>query len=282
MTAPPRDPAVDAQRGGPSDAGPGPAVLTLRDVTVTYGGRVAVDRVSLTVEPGGWTALVGPNGAGKTSLLHAITGAVPCRGALAVGSEDLMALPPRMRARRVALVPQRPVIPTDMSVADYVLLGRTAHLPYLGVETATDRRVVAETLERLDLRGLARRPVSKLSGGEQQRVVLARALVQQTPVLLLDEPTSALDIGHRQQVLELVDALRRESLLTVFAAMHDLTLAAQYAQRLVLLDGGRIAAGGAPREVLTAERVAAHFGADVHVLDLPDGGLAVVPARTRG
>jgi iron complex transport system ATP-binding protein len=235
--------------------------------------------VSVTVAPGGWTALIGPNGAGKTSLLHALTGAVPSRGTLAVGQDDLATLRSRERARRIALVPQQPVIPPTMPVTDYVLLGRTAHLPYLGVEGADDRRIVAETLERLDLGGLALRRMSELSGGEQQRVVLARALAQQTPVLLLDEPTSALDIGHRQQVLELVDELRRESLLTVFAAMHDLTLAAQYAERLVLLDGGRVAATGAPREVLTSDRVAAHFGADVHVLELPDGGMALVPAR---
>jgi iron complex transport system ATP-binding protein len=253
----------------------------MRDVTVRYGRRVAVDGVSVTVTPGGWTALIGPNGAGKTSLLHALTGVVPCEGTLAVGEDDLAALRPRERARMVALVPQRPVIPAAMSVADYVLLGRTAHLPYLGLEGADDRRIAAETLERLDLRDLSRRRVSTLSGGEQQRVVLARALAQQTPVLLLDEPTSALDIGHRQQVLELVDELRRECLLTVFAAMHDLTLAAQYAEHLVLLDRGRSAATGAPREVLTVDRVATHFGADVHVLDLPDGGLALVPARTR-
>jgi iron complex transport system ATP-binding protein len=168
-----------------------------------------------------------------------------------------------------------------MAVSDYVLLGRTAHLPYLGVESARDRQIAADTLARLDLGALAARAVSTLSGGEQQRVVLARALVQHTPVLLLDEPTAALDIGHRQQVLELVDTLRRDCRLTVLAAMHDLTLAAQYADHLVLLDHGRVAAAGAPREVLTAERVATHFGADVHVLTTPDGGLALVPARGR-
>jgi iron complex transport system ATP-binding protein len=270
-----------AAREAHLDGGHGPAVLTLRDVTVGYGELVAVDRVSVTVSPGEWTALVGPNGAGKTSLLHAVTGAVSSRGTLTVGDDDLASLPARARARRVALVPQRPVIPDAMPVSDYVLLGRTAHLPYLGVEGAGDRRVVAETLARLDLRGLAGRAVAALSGGEQQRVVLARALAQQTPVLLLDEPTSALDIGHRQQVLELVDALRRECHLTVFAAMHDLTLAAQYADRLILLDHGRIVVAGAPREVLTADRIAAHFGADVHVIDTPDGGLALVPARIR-
>jgi iron complex transport system ATP-binding protein len=257
------------------------AALTLRDVTVRYGAYVALDEVSLTVVPGQWTALIGPNGAGKTSLLHAITGAVACHGTIAVGDDHLTTLHARARARRVALVPQRPVMPDAMTVADYVLLGRTAHLSYLGVEGTRDRQVVAETLERLGLRALAGRAVSTLSGGEQQRVVLARALAQQTPVLLLDEPTSALDIGHRQQVLQLVDVLRRECLLTVLAAMHDLTLAAQYADHLVLLDRARIAARGTPRDVLTAERVAAHFDADVHVLDTPDGGLALVPARPR-
>jgi iron complex transport system ATP-binding protein len=255
--------------------------LTLDRVSARYGEQVAVDAVSLTVAPGTWTALIGPNGAGKTSLLHAITGAVPCDGSITFGDEHLPTLATRARAQRVALVPQRPVIPDAMTVRDYVLLGRTAHLPYLGVEGTGDRQIVAETLERLRLTALAGRPVATLSGGEQQRVVLARALAQQTPVLLLDEPTSALDIGHRQQVLELVDVLRRERLLTVLAAMHDLTLAAQYADHLVLMDQGRIAAAGTPREVLTAERVTAHFAARVHVLDMPDGGLALVPARPR-
>lgn len=255
--------------------------LTLDHVTVRYGNQVALDDVSLTVAAGTWTALIGPNGAGKTSLLHAITGAVPCRGSITLGDDHLTMLATRPRAQRVALVPQRPVIPDAMTVRDYVLLGRTAHLPYLGVESTGDRQIVAETLARLNLTEFAERPVATLSGGEQQRVVLARALAQQTPVLLLDEPTSALDIGHRQQVLELVDLLRRERLLTVLAAMHDLTLAAQYADHLVLVDQGRIAAAGAPHEVLTAERVTAHFAAQVHVLDTPDGGLALVPARQR-
>ena len=263
-------------------AGHGPVPLSLRDVSVRYGDSTVVDRVSLTVPAGRWCAILGPNGAGKTSLLHAITGAVTGSGSVLVGDgERLAALRPRERARRVALVPQRPVIPAAMAVADYVLLGRTAHLSYLGVEGEADRRIVAETLARLDLEGLATRAVATLSGGEQQRVVLARALVQQTPVLLLDEPTSALDIGHRQQVLELVDTLRRDHDLTVLAAMHDLTLAAQFADDLVLLDAGRVVAGGTPREVLTVERVAAHFGADVHLLQTPTGDLAVVPARRR-
>jgi iron complex transport system ATP-binding protein len=259
----------------------GPADLAVTGVRVAYGDRTAVDGVTLRVPTGGWTALIGPNGAGKTSLLHAVSGAVPATGTVAVGGADLAGVRPRRRARHVALVPQRPVIPEAMTVFDYVLLGRTAHLSYLAVESAADLQVVSDVLDRLDVTAFSGRAVQALSGGEQQRVVLARALAQQTPVLLLDEPTSALDIGHRQHVLDLVDRLRRECELTVLAAMHDLTLAAQYADRLVLLDGGRVAAEGVATDVLTRQRIADHFDADVHVLIAPDGGIGLVPARTR-
>ncbi|CAN5789042.1 ABC transporter ATP-binding protein [soil metagenome] len=262
--------------GHPAD---GPAALAVHGLHVSYGDHAVVDGVSLTVDAGRWTALIGPNGAGKTSLLHAVTGSEPATGRVTVGGDDLLAASPRRRARRVALVPQRPVIPEQMTVTDYVLLGRTAHLPYLGVESGSDLQTAADTLARLDLSAFARRPVQTLSGGEQQRVVLARALTQQTPVLLLDEPTAALDIGHRQQVLELVDTLRSECELTVLAAMHDLTMAAQYADHLVLLAAGRIVAEGTPAQVLTRERIAEHFDADVHVVTAPDGGLALIPAR---
>ncbi len=272
--------AAGARRPGGGHPVDGPAPLTLRDVRVAYGDHRAVDGVSLGVPAGAWTAVVGPNGAGKTSLLHAVTGGVDATGAVEVGGRDLTGLPPRARARLVALVPQRPVIPASMTVLDYVLLGRTAHLGYLAVEGPTDLRVAADTLDDLGLTAFARRPVQTLSGGEQQRTVLARALAQQTPVLLLDEPTSALDIGHRQQVLELVDRLRRECRLTVLAAMHDLTLAAQYADRLVLVVDGRVVSEGTPAEVLTRRRIAEHFHAEVHVLSTPDGGLALVPARS--
>jgi len=260
----------------------GPAGLSVRDLTVRYGAHVAVDAVSLDVAAGQWIALIGPNGAGKTSLLHAITGAVPCDGTLSIGDEQrLQTLPPRRRARRVALVPQQPLIPEAIAVFDYTLLGRTTHLPYLGVEGTRDRQIVADTLDHLGLLDLAGRAVHTLSGGEQQRVVLARALVQQTPVLLLDEPTSALDIGHRQQVLELVDRLRRDDHLTVLAAMHDLILAAQYADGLVLMDAGCVVAAGSAADVLTRDRIARHYSADVQVLSTPDGAVAPVPVRRR-
>ena len=162
-----------------------------------------------------------------------------------------------------------------MLVADYVLLGRTPHRSVFSAETATDRRIAAEVLDRLDLGGFGDRAVQSLSGGERQRALLARALAQQTSVLLLDEPTTALDLGHQQDVLELVNALQRERRLTVIATLHDLTLAARYGDRVAVLADGRIMQCGPPRQVLTAEIIAEQFGAQVRVLDDPDGPVIV-------
>jgi iron complex transport system ATP-binding protein len=141
---------------------------------------------------------------------------------------------------------------------------------------------VDSALEQLDLRPLARRRVDSLSGGERQRATLARALAQEAPLLLVDEPTASLDVGRQQQVLELVDGLRAQRGLTVFSTMHDLTLAGQYADRLLLLDGGRLVAGGLAADVLTGSLIAEHYGADVDVLGEAGSGFVVVPVRRRG
>jgi iron complex transport system ATP-binding protein len=187
----------------------------------------------------------------------------------------------RDRARVVAYVPQTPLVPDGMRVTDYVLLGRTPYIGYLGREGRHDRTVVGEVLEQLDLLSFRNRPVGSLSGGERQRVFVARALAQQAPLLLLDEPTSALDVGHQQQVLDLVDDLRRDHNLTVVAAMHDLTLAGQFADRLVLLDRGRAVASGAAKAVLTERTIREHYGASVRILDDGEGGVVVIPTRRR-
>jgi iron complex transport system ATP-binding protein len=185
----------------------------------------------------------------------------------------------RELARRVALVPQTPIVPLLATVTDYVLLGRTPHTGALGREGTADRAAVAEVLERLDLVELAGRALSTLSGGELQRAVLARALAQGAQVLLLDEPTSALDIGHQQDVLELVATQRDTGGLTVVSAMHDLTLAGQYADRMLLLSSGRAVAAGTPAEVLRADTIAEHYNASVRLVDDGRGGIAVIPAR---
>ncbi|MFC9787541.1 ABC transporter ATP-binding protein [Rhodococcus sp. NPDC127528] len=243
---------------------------------VERGGVDVLDGVDLVVRQGEWVAVVGPNGAGKTTLLHALAGLVPFVGTVSVAGHDPGRAARRAMSRAVALMPQRPVVPDGVSVADLVALGRTPHLPRFGTETGRDREVVEAVIERLDLSGLSHRPAAELSGGELQRVVLARALAQQPRVLLLDEPTSALDIGHQQQVLDLVQSLRAADGITVVAAMHDLTLAGQYGRRVVLLDGGRVVADGSPREVLRADRINEVYGARVEVLDRP-GGPVVLP-----
>jgi iron complex transport system ATP-binding protein len=168
-----------------------------------------------------------------------------------------------------------------MTVSEYVLLGRTPHLGLLAHESRRDLLAAEQALTRLDLAAYSDRPLGTLSGGERQRAVVARALAQEASVILLDEPTAALDIGHQQQAFELLDGLRAESGLTLVAAMHDLTLAAQYADRVVMLERGRVVADGAPREVLTEESLARYFDASVRVIPV-DEGLAIVPARSRG
>lgn len=256
--------------------------ITAHGVGVRYDGRVALEGVDLAVAAGEWVALVGPNGAGKTSLLRALAGTVPSSGTVAVGGRPRRGMPRRRWARLVAAVAQHPVLPAAMTAAEYVLLGRTPHLGYLAAEGAADVAAALSALERLDAGALASRPLGSLSGGERQRVVLARALAQDPEVLLLDEPTASLDIGHQQQVLDLVEGLRRERGIAVVAALHDLTLAAQYADRLVLLDGGRVVADGAAAAVLTPEALARFSGARVTLLRGPAGEMVVAPRRSTG
>ena len=247
-------------------------------LSVERDGVPILHGVDLAVPAGGWVSLVGPNGSGKTTLLYALAGLIPSTGGIDVAGVQPGRTARRSVARVVALMPQRPVVPEGVTVRELVRLGRTPHIPRFGDDSARDRDVVDHVLDRLGLHGLASRLATTLSGGELQRVVLGRSLAQEPRVLLLDEPTSALDIGHQQQVLDLVDSLRREVGLTVVAAMHDLTSAAQYGERLVLLDRGRIVADGRPDEVLTADRVSQVYGARVEVLDRPDGR-AVLPLR---
>ena len=255
------------------------SAIELRGVWVDLDGRPVLRGLDLVVPGGARLGLIGPNGSGKTTLLRTVAGLVPHRGELRVGDAPPGSLSRRELARRIALVPQNPAVPAGITVADYVLLGRTPYIPYLGTESRRDLAIVAQVLDQLDLAAFAARRLDSLSGGERQRAVLARALAQQAPVLLLDEPTTGLDVGHQQQVLELVDALRERLDLTVVSAMHDLTLAGQFADQLVLLDGGRVAAAGPVREVLTEQVIGRHYHASVRVLEEPGGGIVVVPVR---
>lgn len=252
--------------------------VSCRRLSAERGGVEVLHAVDLSVTAGSWVSLVGPNGSGKTTLLHCMAGLVRASGDLQVAGISPGRAGRRAVARAVALMPQRPVVPEGVTVHELIRLGRTPHIRRFGSETTRDLEVVDRVVERLELQSFVSRSATELSGGELQRVVLARALAQQPQVLLLDEPTSALDIGHQQQVLELVDSMRDEVDITVIAAMHDLTSAAQYGERLVLLDHGRIVADGPPEEVLSVERIASVYGATVEVLDRP-AGRAVLPLR---
>ncbi len=253
-------------------------------VTVRIGEVPIVDAVSVDVEPGGWLALLGPNGAGKTTFLRAVAGLVRRDGGtVRIGTGpglDPATAGRRATAQQVAFVDQRPVLPPGMSVADYVLLGRTPHISALRMESAEDLDTVDDAMRRLDVSRFADRDVLTLSGGEAQRVVLARAIAQRSPVLILDEPTSALDLAHQQHVLELVDELRRERALTVLSSLHDLSVASQFARSFLLLACGQVVASGTRDEVLDAELLGRTFGAPVRVLDDGEGGIVVVPLRS--
>lgn len=247
-------------------------MISWSGVEVAYDGRRVLGPIDIAVGDGQWLGLIGPNGAGKTSLLKTAVGVVAHEGSVTFGGHE------RRRGLDAAWMPQRPQLPDEMGVADYVMLGRTPHLGYLAAESKHDVETVYAALERLDLSDFARRPLGTLSGGEAQRAVLARALAQEAPVLLLDEPTASLDVGHAVEVLDVIDELRREKGLTVVTAAHDLTLAGRYAERLVLISSGLIVAAGSPGEVLTEANLRAHYGAGIRIIDDREGPI-VVPMR---
>ena len=255
-------------------------MISARSVGVTLGGTRVVDGVSLEVAAGEWATLIGPNGAGKSTLLRAIAGLVPFEGSIELDGAPVGSLGRRRLGRGLAFVPQSPLLPPALTVGEYVLLGRTPHIGTFGAEGPRDLDAADLALDLLELTHFARRPLGTLSGGEQQRAVLARALAQEAPLLLLDEPTTALDIGRQLQALELVADLRSRVGLTVLSAMHELTLAAQYADRLLLLSGGALVAEGPPADIVTEELISAHYGARVRVFR--DGGAPVAVAPRRG
>lgn len=255
------------------------SALTVTGLEVEIGGSTLVEGFDLTVEPGEWVGIIGPNGAGKTTILRSIAGLIPSGGSIVIGGIAGNLLTRADRARMVGMVPQRPEIPPGLRVIDYVLLGRAPHLRYLQMPGGSDVEAALRATTDMQVDALAGRMVASLSGGELQRVVLARALAQAAPLLLLDEPTASLDVGHAQQVLTRVDELRRTQGLTVVSAIHDLTLAAQFCDRLVLVAGGHIVATGPAGTVLTESSIFAHYGARVRVLADGSGGVVVIPVR---
>ncbi len=238
------------------------AICSARGIGVTL-RQPALNNISLVCQAGGWLGIIGPNGSGKTTLLRVLAGLMrPDRGHARIAQQDVWQLPPRSRARQIAYIPQSPTIPPGMKVLDYVLLGRTAHFGASFSASSADLAIAHDTLARLAAAKFADVPVDQISGGERQRVIIARALAQQARLLLMDEPTAALDLGQQLEVLELIDRLREEQGLAVIVAMHDLSLAGQFVDELLLLSDGETVAQGTPREVLTEQNLQRYYGLD--------------------
>jgi len=250
-------------------------------LSVNVGSKALVRNVTIEIAAGSWCTVVGPNGAGKTTLVEAIAGLRrPSSGSVSISGSSLTAMNERERARTIALVPQHPVIPSGMSVYDYVALGR---VPYHGLfhsASAGDKRVVESVLDRMSLGDFRDRDVFTLSGGERQRMVLGRALAQSTMVIVLDEPTTGLDLRHQMDLLELLKSEVAECNLTVIATLHDLTLAGQFADRLVLLDSGEVVLDGVSAQVIRSDELAVRYGMKLRVVDV-DGSDVVVPVRNQ-
>jgi iron complex transport system ATP-binding protein len=251
--------------------------LAIRGLTVAYGEQVALSNVSLTLQPGEVVALIGPNGAGKSTLINAVSGILPIRsGKVLYGDQELLHLTNAQRARILGVVPQARQLGGAFTVAQTVMLGRTAYMGWLGRETESDRGAVQLALEQTNLEDFKERNIASLSGGEHQRVLLARALAQSTPVMLLDEPTNHLDMQHQADLLALVRKLTREKQLAVVMALHDLNLVSFFADRIALLVGGKLEVVGTPQEVITQERISGAYQTPVEIIYHPETGAPII------
>jgi len=258
-------------------------MLSIDNVTIRYEARTVLRNVSLDVNAGEVLALIGPNGVGKSTLLRACSGTLkPIDGRITIDGQDVHRLRVEDRAKLMAVVPQATRLPESFSVFETVLMGRTPYLGWLGRESDKDRTAVQAALDRTCTSELADRPIGELSGGEQQRVMIARALAQSARTLLLDEPTAHLDLKHQANVLSLVCDLAHNEKYAVLIALHDLNLAAQYADRVALLSNGTVAAIGTSEEVLTEENLSPAYGLRITVYEHPAHGAPLIHAEHEG
>ena len=244
-------------------------MLKIQSLSVSYGSRRVLHKISLDVQSGEVLALIGPNGAGKSTLIRAVSGVIPYSGHVRTNGADFASLSTLQRARYIATVPQAVSLPPAYTVWETVLFGRTPHLGFLGQPSQKDEEIVRQSLVRVSALPFADRRVGELSGGEQQRILLARALCQSTPILLLDEPTAHLDLQYQVGLLELVHELAHRDNLAVLVALHDLNLAAHYADRIALMVAGEIKAEGKPEQVLRPELIEQAYCLPVQVVRHP-------------
>jgi iron complex transport system ATP-binding protein len=256
--------------------------LAAEDVTLAYGDRVIAAGLDLVVPPGRITAIVGANGCGKSTLLRALARLLsPRAGAVVLDGKAVHSRPSKEVARILGLLPQSPIAPEGIAVADLVGRGRHPHQKPLARWSARDYEVVAASLEATGIADLADRAVDELSGGQRQRVWIAMALAQETDILLLDEPTTFLDVAHQIEVLDLLTDLNRDRGTTTVMVLHDINLAARYADHVFAMCAGEVIAGGPPAEVITSDLIRKVFGLDSLVVPDPVSGTPLVLPRGR-
>jgi iron complex transport system ATP-binding protein len=244
-------------------------MIEIKNLSVRYGDFYALNQVSLEIPRGTWTCLVGPNGAGKTTFLKTLLGNKAYDGSITIDGLEVY-----KNLRNVAFVPQRPEIPAGMDVAEYVMLGR-ARLDGWGRESRTSRRLVQQILEQMQLAGMRHQLVSQLSGGEMQRVLIARALVQEPELMILDEPTSALDLHHQISTLNHIEAMQKSG-VTIVSTMHDITLGAMYAERIVIMQSGKVLLDGPANDVIHSNQLKSAFDDAITIHTLDNGRPVIV------
>jgi iron complex transport system ATP-binding protein len=250
-------------------------MIKIENLSVNYGDRIVLDSISIEIPTGTWTSIIGPNGAGKTTLLKSLLGMNPYSGSIKFG--DIEAF--QDLKRNIAFVPQRPQVPVGMTVREYVTLGRAKRDGW-GREKRAGKTLVQETLKSMQLVGLQDQPVSRISGGEVQRVLIARAIAQEPEIILMDEPTSALDLHHQISTLNQIEILKKAG-VTVLSTMHDITLGAMYAERIVLMRDGKVMLDGNAASVIHSEELKSAFDHGISVHTLEDGHAVIVANKMR-
>jgi iron complex transport system ATP-binding protein len=248
-------------------------MIEIKNLSVRYGDFYALNHITLDIPRGTWTCLVGPNGAGKTTFLKTLLGNKAYDGSITIDGLEVY-----KNLRNIAFVPQRPEIPAGMDVAEYVMLGR-ARLDGWGRESRTSRRLVQQILEQMQLSGMRHQLLTQLSGGEMQRVLIARALVQEPEIMILDEPTSALDLHHQISTLDHIEGMQKNG-VTIVSTMHDITLGAMYAERIVIMQHGKVLLDGPANQVIHSTHLKLAFDDAITIHTLDNGRPVIVANKS--
>ncbi|WP_394939670.1 ABC transporter ATP-binding protein [Psychromicrobium sp. YIM B11713] len=260
----------------------GKVALRAEGVSLGYERRLIIEGLSIDIAPGAVTAIIGPNGCGKSTLLRGLGRLLkPSAGEVQLDGKPIGSISTRQVATRLSILPQNPSAPAGLTVSDLVSRGRHPRQRWYQQFSRADESVIREALEATDIADLAEVPIEELSGGQQQRAWISMVLAQQSEILLLDEPTTYLDLAHQVEVLQLVSRLNRELGRTIVMVLHDISLAARYADHMVAMKGGRIVASGTPAEVVTEEHLLEIFGLEASVVTEPMAGRPhVIPLTT--